>query len=81
MSVDEEPDEKEDARGDEVVDAAQALLDRQPVRAEDLPTQGIAPAIENSVKRQSGMRATPAGTEMNVRTTGSIREKNTVAEP
>src|SRR5438132_1065720 len=38
VSVDEEPDEKEDARGDEVVDAAQALLDRQPVRAEDLPT-------------------------------------------
>jgi hypothetical protein len=44
-------------------------------------THGIAPAIEKSRKRQMGMRATPAGTEMNVRTIGSMREKKTVASP
>ena len=32
-------------------------------------------------KRPSGIRATPAGTETKVRTTGSIREKKTAAEP
>ena len=30
---------------------------------------------------QNGIRATPAGSEMNVRITGSIREKKTVAAP
>jgi len=34
-----------------------------------------------TVKRQNGMRATPAGSEMNVRMTGSMRVKNTVASP
>ena len=34
-----------------------------------------------SVKRQNGIRATPAGSEMNVRTIGSMRVKNTVASP
>ena len=33
------------------------------------------------MKRQNGIRATPAGREMNVRTIGSMREKNTVADP
>ena len=44
-------------------------------------TQGIAPRTEKATKRQSGIRAMPAGTEMNVRTIGSMREKNTVASP
>ena len=30
------------------------------------------------MKRQNGIRATPAGSEMNVRMTGSMREKKTV---
>ena len=34
-----------------------------------------------AVKRQNGIRATPAGSEMKVRTIGSIREKKTVASP
>ena len=34
-----------------------------------------------TVKRQNGIRATPAGSEMNVRTIGSMRVKNTVASP
>ena len=34
----------------------------------------------SSVKRQNGIRATPAGSEMNVRTIGSMRVKNTVAD-
>ena len=44
-------------------------------------THGIAPRTENTMKRQSGIRAIPAGTEMNVRTIGSIREKKTVTSP
>ena len=39
------------------------------------------PAAVNSTKRPSGMRAEPAGSEMKVRTIGSIREKKTVAGP
>jgi hypothetical protein len=34
-----------------------------------------------AVKRQNGIFATPAGSEMKVLTIGSIREKKTVAEP
>ena len=33
------------------------------------------------VNRQNGIRATPAGSEMNVRITGIMREKKTVASP
>ena len=33
------------------------------------------------VNLQNGIRATPAGSEMNVRTIGIIREKKTVASP
>ena len=33
------------------------------------------------MKRQNGIRATPAGSEMNVRTIGSMREKKTAAAP
>ena len=33
------------------------------------------------MKRQKGMRATPAGSEMNVRMIGSMRVKKTVASP
>jgi hypothetical protein len=41
----------------------------------------MQPATVSSVKRQNGIRATPAGSEMKVRTRGSIREKKTVALP
>ena len=44
-------------------------------------TQGMQPATVKSVKRQKGIRATPAGSEMKVRTIGSIRVKKTVASP
>ena len=44
-------------------------------------THGMQPASVNTVKRQNGMRATPAGSEMKVRMIGSIRVKNTVASP
>ena len=43
--------------------------------------QGMQPRTVKSVKRQNGIRATPAGSEMNVRMIGSMRVKNTVAEP
>ena len=33
------------------------------------------------MKRQNGIFATPAGSEMKVRTIGSMREKKTVASP
>jgi hypothetical protein len=35
----------------------------------------------NVVKRQNGISATPAGSEMKVRTIGSIRHQKTVASP
>ena len=44
-------------------------------------THGMHPASVRAVNRQKGMRATPAGREMNVRTIGSIRLKNTVGAP
>ena len=44
-------------------------------------TQGMQPASVSRVKRQNGIRATPAGSEMKVRMIGSIRAKNTVASP
>ncbi len=40
-----------------------------------------APAVENAMKVPSGIRATPAGNEMNVRTIGRRRLKNAVAGP
>ena len=46
-----------------------------------ISTQGMQPRIVSTLKRQNGMRATPAGSEMNVRMIGSIREKKTVASP
>ena len=44
-------------------------------------TQGRQPATVSRVKRQKGIRATPAGREMKVRMIGSMRVKNTVASP
>jgi hypothetical protein len=44
-------------------------------------TQGTMPAVLSTVNLQNGIFATPAGSEMNVRTTGTIREKNTVTPP
>ena len=43
--------------------------------------QGRAPAVEYTMNRPSGIRATPAGKLMNVRMTGSNRPMNTVAPP
>ena len=42
---------------------------------------GMQPSVVSTVKRQNGIRATPAGSEMNVRMIGSMREKKTVASP
>ena len=42
---------------------------------------GMQPSVVSSVKRQKGIRATPAGSEMNVRMIGSMRVKKTVASP
>ena len=44
-------------------------------------THGMQPASVSTVNRQNGIRATPAGSEMNVRMIGSIRVKKTVASP
>ena len=46
-----------------------------------MKTQGRQPSHVRTVKRQNGIRATPAGSEMNVRTIGSMRLKNTVGAP
>ena len=46
-----------------------------------ISTHGMHPRKEKSVKRQNGMRATPAGSEMKVRMIGSMRVKKTVASP
>ena len=43
--------------------------------------QGSAPSVENTMNWPIGMRATPAGNEMNVRTIGMSRLKNAVAGP
>ena len=44
-------------------------------------TQGIEPSRVKAVKRQNGIFATPAGSEMKVRMIGRQREKSTVAVP
>ncbi len=41
----------------------------------------MQPARVKAVKRQNGIRATPAGSEMKVRMIGSMRVKKTVASP
>jgi len=52
----------------------------RPTRA-SIRTQGIEPRVVRTVKRQNGIRATPAGSEMKVRMIGSMRLKKTVALP
>ena len=42
---------------------------------------GMQPSVVSTVNCQNGIRATPAGSEMNVRMIGSMREKKTVAAP
>jgi len=49
-------------------------------READDPRDGSPPAV-STVKRTNGIRATPAGSEMNVRTIGSILLKNTAGAP
>ena len=44
-------------------------------------THGMIPAMLRTVNFQNGIRATPAGSEMNVRMTGTMREKKTVTPP
>ena len=44
-------------------------------------TQGSEPSAVSQVKRQKGIFATPAGSEMKARTRGSMRAKKTVASP
>ena len=85
---DEVDDERHDRDGHGVVDVVQVVLPVLPVVADLLadeprartPTAG-SPATVKSVKRQNGIRATPAGSETKVRTIGSIRAKKTVASP
>ena len=52
----------------------------RPISA-SISTQGMQPARVKAVKRQNGIFATPAGSEMKVRMIGSMREKKTVASP
>ena len=54
------------------------VADRVRPSAPNASTHGMIPAMLSTVNLQNGIRATPAGSEMNVRITGSIREKNTV---
>ena len=44
-------------------------------------THGMHPATVSNENRATGIRAAPAGSEMNVRTIGSIRAKNTALDP
>ena len=46
-----------------------------------MKTHGRQPRNVSTEKRTNGIRATPAGSEMNVRTIGSMRVKKTVASP
>ena len=46
-----------------------------------MKTHGRQPRNVSTLKRTIGIRATPAGSEMNVRMIGSIRVKKTVASP
>ena len=41
----------------------------------------MIPSVLSTVNLQNGILATPAGSEMKVRITGSMREKKTVASP
>ena len=46
-----------------------------------MKTHGTQPRNVSTEKRMNGIRATPAGSEMNVRMIGSMRVKKTVASP
>ena len=46
-----------------------------------MKTHGRQPRNVSTLKRMNGIRATPAGSEMNVRMIGSMRVKKTVASP
>ena len=46
-----------------------------------ITTQGMQPIRVRTVKRQKGMRAMPAGSEMNVRMMGRQRESSTAQSP
>ena len=78
----------EDRCGDGVVEVVEVVAPLLPVVA-DLAaderrascTQGMQPRVVSQVKRQNGILAMPAGSEMKVRMIGSIREKKTVASP
>ena len=46
-----------------------------------MSTHGMHPISVRTVKRQKGMRAMPAGSEMKVRMIGRHRETSTAQEP
>ena len=46
-----------------------------------MKTHGMPPSSVRAPKRQNGILATPAGSEMKVRMIGSMRVKKTVASP
>ena len=46
-----------------------------------IKTHGMQPTKVRTEKRRNGIRATPAGSEMKVRTIGSMRVKKTAASP
>ena len=81
-------DPEHDQREDRVVDVLEALAHALPFAAERFagerqrraPT-GIEPISVSTVKRTNGMRATPAGSETNARTSGTMRPKSTTASP
>ena len=78
----------QDRGGDRVVEVVELVLQIVPVvgrglageREPDSSTGGSRGSVR-TVKRQNGIRATPAGSEMNVRMIGSIRLKKTAASP
>ena len=74
------------ARRPQVVafDVNETLLDLGPVRAalvELGQPADLLPAAEKSRNCPNGMRTTPAGTEMKLRTIGTMRPKKTAERP
>ena len=80
--------EHDRADDDGVVEVVEVVAPLLPVVADALADQrqhqhpgDAAEQRSGVVKRQNGIRAMPAGSEMNVRMIGSMRVKKTVASP
>lgn len=56
------------------------IPDRAPSNPKPI-TQGIEPSAVSQVKRQNGIFASPAGSEMKARTSGITRQTSTVRSP